>query len=411
MTTTQQPPARAEAGPRPEWATRPTTPEGWIERARQVGQILAADDAERDAANKTPYSEITLIKESGLAGLLLPAEHGGGGLEWPTAYKVIKEVSFGDGSIGHLLGYHYMWNWVPAAIGTPEQTARLEAESARGNWIMAGAVNARDKDVVVRDEGDHLVFNGKKTFSTGVKVSDRTVIEGVLEGTDTHVVAIVPTDQPGLVKLDNWDNMGQRLTESGGVNLNDIRVPWSDALGFVDKKFQPRPYGTMNVPTGQVIFASFWLGIAKRALHEASEYTRTKGTAWGGYERTVDEPRVLDIIGDLTAKLWAVEALVDQVAEEGLPLHRDPYGVTERMRGEYKIRTAAVKIAADSVVLEITNRMFEVTGARSTASKYGYDRFWRNVRTHTVHDPVPYQRQEIGAFQLRDEVPTPGWYS
>jgi hypothetical protein len=36
--------------------------------------------------------------------------------------------------------------------------------------------------------------------------------------------------------------------------------------------------------------------------------------------------------------------------------------------------------------LELTSKVFELTGARATASKYGFDLRWRNVRTHTLHD-------------------------
>jgi hypothetical protein len=77
----------------------------------------------------------------------------------------------------------------------------------------------------------------------------------------------------------------------------------------------------------------------------------------------VDEPYQLDLYGDLVSKLRAVEALADR------------------------------------------------PGARATASALGFDRFWRNARTHTLHDPVAYKRREVGAFLLRDELPEPTWYS
>lgn len=414
MTSTQQPPAETVPGAPEKWAREgtPTTPDGWIARARELRDIYALDDAARDRANKTPYDEIALLKASGLNRLMGPVEHGGGAGEWPLAYKVIREVSAGDGSIGHLLGYHYMWFNVPRLAGTPEQIARIEAEATRNNWVMAGAINARDNDVVVRDEGDHLVFNGRKNFATGVKIADVTILEGVLEGTDIHVVAPVPTNQPGMITHDNWDNMGQRLTESGSTTIKDVRVPWTDAIGFTpDKKFHERAYATMNVPLGQLVFGAIWLGIAAQALDETAVYAHKHGKGWGGYDRLIDEPRVLDVLGDLTAKLWAAEALVDQVAQEGLELHRNPDAVTPRSRGEYKIRSASVKIIADATALEITSRIFEITGARSTAEKFRFDRFWRNARTHTLHDPVFYQKQEIGNFLLHDEIPKPGWYS
>lgn len=415
MTTTQHHAGHLDLRFRVNWANQPppSIPQQWLQRAREVAQILAVDAAAREKKGETPYAEVALLKESGLVTLLGPVQHGGAGQEWPTAYHVIREVAAGDGSIGQLLGYHYLWNWAARLVGTPEQITHVETEAARHRWFFGGAVNPRDADVVIRDEGEYLVFNGLKSFSTGSKVSDVTVLEGVLEGTDTHVFAIVPSDQPAIIFHDDWDNIGQRLTESGSVSLAGVRIPWSAAAGFVNKVFQPRTYNTLNVPTIQLVFVNFYLGIARGALEQAADYTRTRTRPWlhGGHDKAVDEPYILDTYGDLAAKLWAVEALADQIAQEALPLHRDPEAVTARIRGEHEVRVAAVKARATDVALEITSRIFEVTGARSTTTALGLDRHWRNVRTHTLHDPVAYKRQEVGAFLLRDEIPEPTWYS
>ncbi|MFE2295836.1 acyl-CoA dehydrogenase family protein [Streptomyces sp. NPDC059452] len=397
------------------WKTLPApdSPQAWIERAAEVAAILAIDAAARDKAGATPYTEIQLLKESGLVTLLGPAAHGGGGQEWTTAYRVIREVAKADGSIGQLLGYHYLWNWAARLVGTREQWEHVEAEAVRQTWFFGGAVNPRDTDVVVTEDGDDLVFTGAKTFSTGSKVSDVTVLEGVLEGTDQHIFAIVPSDSEGLTFHDDWDNIGQRLTESGGVTIDGVRTPWASAAGYVDKEFRPRVYNTLNVPTIQLVFISFYLGIAAGALETAATYTRTKTRSWlhGGYEQAVDEPYVIDTYGDLTAKLWAVEALADAVAAEGQKLHDAPDEVTEQSRAAFEVRVAAAKARATDVALEVTSRIFEVTGARSTASSEGLDRFWRNVRTHTLHDPVAYKRREVGRHVLTGELPEPTWYS
>ncbi|SBU88115.1 Acyl-CoA dehydrogenase [Streptomyces sp. Ncost-T6T-1] len=398
-----------------QWKTLPAPdgPDAWIERAAEVAAILATDAAARDRAGATPYTEIQLLKDSGLVTLLGPAEHGGGGQDWTTAYRVIREVAKADGSIGQLLGYHYLWNWAARLVGTREQWEHVEAEAVRHTWFFGGAVNPRDNDVVVTEDGDDLVFTGAKTFSTGSKVSDVTVLEGVLEGTDRHIFAIVPSDSPGLTFHDDWDNIGQRLTESGGVTIDGVRTPWASAAGYVDKEFRPRVYNTLNVPTIQLVFISFYLGIAAGALETAATYTRTKARSWlhGGYDRAVDEPYVIDTYGDLTAKLWAVEALADAVAAEGQKLHDAPDEVTEQSRAAFEVRVAAAKARATDVALEVTSRIFEVTGARATASAEGLDRFWRNVRTHTLHDPVAYKRREVGRHVLTGELPEPTWYS
>lgn len=261
-----------------DWKTAPLprNAEGWIARATEVAAVLATDAAARDKAAATPHAEVRLLKDSGLVTLLGPVEHGGGGQDWPTAYRVVREVAKADGSIGQLLGYHYLWNWAARLVGTREQWEQVEADAARNRWFFGGAVNTRDADVVVRDEGDTLTFTGGKSFSTGSKVSDVTVLEGVLEGTDDHVFAIVPSDSEGLTFHDDWDNIGQRLSESGGVTLDAVRVPWSAAAGYVDKRFRPRVYNTLNVPTIQLVFVSFYLGIAAGALETAATYTRAK---------------------------------------------------------------------------------------------------------------------------------------
>ena len=41
----------------------------------------------------------------------------------------------------------------------------------------------------------------------------------------------------------------------------------------------------------------------------------------------------------------------------------------------------------------------------------GLDRYWRDIRTHTLHDPVAYKRREVGRWVLEGELPEPTWYS
>lgn len=120
------------------WTTTPTTPEEWLDRARAVATELAVDAVARDRANQTPYAEVQLLKESGLVTLLGPAEHGGGGQGWTTALRVIRSVSAGDGSIGQLLGYHYLWAWAARLVGTPEQVAAVEEVATKEPGSTAG---------------------------------------------------------------------------------------------------------------------------------------------------------------------------------------------------------------------------------------------------------------------------------
>lgn len=388
----------------------------WIERAREAAAKLAVDAVERDRRGETPYQEVQLLKDAGLVTLLGPAEHGGGGQTWETAYRVIREIAKADGSIGQLLGYHYLWAWAARLVATDAQVAAVEELYTKENLFFGGAVNPRDSDLTITEDGDELVYHGHKSFSTGSKVSDLTVLEGVLEGTEDHIFAIVPSRQEGIAFHDDWDNIGQRLTESGSVTISGVRVPWESAAGYVDRRFQPLVYNTLNVPAIQLVFTNFYLGIAQGALETALAYTRERTRAWpyGGDDKQAasEEWYILDGYGDLQAKLWAAEALVDKAgAAISRVLHAPREELTPEARGEVAVLIAAAKQRAVDTGLEIGTKIFELTGARASASKYGLDRFWRNLRTHSLHDPLPYKRREVGEYALLGVYPTPTWYT
>lgn len=399
-----------------ENAPRPETAEEWLARAEEVSDILAVDALERDRANAAPRAEVQLLKDAGLVTVLGPKAHGGAELPWHVVNKIVRIIARGDGSIGQLLGYHYVWAWAVRLVGTEAQIEAVEELYTSGNLFFGGAVNPRDSDLVITEEGDELVFNGSKTFSTGGRVADLTVLEGVLTGTETHVFAIVPTDQPGIIFVGNWDNLGQRLTESGGVEIRDVRVDWSGAAGFVDRVFQPLVYNTLNVPALQAVFNNFYLGIAEGALRAAAAYTREYTRAWPyggeGKKRGTEEFYVLEGYGELASKLWADAALIDAVdLEISEILHDDRENLTERRRGEIAVRVAAAKLRIIEDGLEVATKVFELTGARASANSVGLDIYWRNLRTHSLHDPIAYKKHEIGRFELLGEIPEPSWYA
>ncbi|WP_442940235.1 hypothetical protein [Nocardioides sp. B-3] len=70
--------------------------------------------------------------------------------------------------------------------------------------------------------------------------------------------------------------------------------------------------------------------------------------------------------------------------------------VTPQERGRAAVIIAAAKQVAIDIGLEVGTRIFDVTGARATASSVGLDIFWRNIRTHSLHDPIAHKRAEVG---------------
>lgn len=135
-------------------------------------------------------------------------------------------------------------------------------------------------------------------------------------------------------------------------------------------------------------------------------------------EHAVDEFYILSTYGNFHAHLRAATALANQAGEQ-VSLVYKRYGgdletrakLTARERGELAEWVASAKVVTTDTGLRVTAGVFEVTGAKATSLKVGLDRFFRDIRTHTLHDPVAYKNRELGRFQLLDEVPEPTWYT
>lgn len=155
-----------------------------------------------------------------------------------------------------LLGYHLLWSTTANIVGTPEQIDRIHQQIITNNYFVGGAVNPRDSDLQITSDGDDIVFNGAKFFNTGGVVSDLTVLEGVLTNTGQHIFALVETNQPGIQFAHNWHNIGLRLTESGGVKIDNVRVPWTDALGWDAVSKTPHD-DILNVPFASLLLPTY----------------------------------------------------------------------------------------------------------------------------------------------------------
>jgi alkylation response protein AidB-like acyl-CoA dehydrogenase len=374
-----------------------------VEAARGVAAVLAKDALERDRANAEPVAEAQLLREAGLPALLLPASVGGAGLGWATALRVVRDIAAADGSIAQVLGYHYvnianLW-WVNGLD-------RWGPVSATEQWLWGDAVNPTDPDLVLVLDGAGYRLNGRKSFATGFSVGDASVVSGAVEGSGEHLLLVVRRDAAGVVPGGDWDNLGQRLSASGSVTFTDAMIAPDQVLGGIGQDVAT-PRSSLVTPAIQAVFGAFYLGIAQGALATARDYTHSTSRPWllSDSSSATADPYVLATYGRLVAATRAVEALANEVADHLDRADAAGDALTWEARGELAEHVAALKVVATDVALDVTNTIFEVTGARATSNAVGLDRFWRNVRTHTLHDPVAYKRREVGDHFLNGTYP------
>ncbi len=382
-------------------------------KALEISADLARRGAELDAEGKPPIAEIDRLKKEGLLAALHPVEIGGGGLDWVDGLRLVRILARGESSIGQLLGYHFVNSqYVYWAADDPDKAWDLGVETVAKKLYWGAAVNPRDPGLTLTKDGDHYLLNGRKTFSTGAHVSDRINANAAFGDQIANVV--LPTDRPGYIANDDWDNIGQRLSDSGSVEFKDFPVYESDfILPLANKDAAAAAQATFNTPLIQLVFVNFYLGTAEGALDAATDYVRTTTRPWltSGVEKASEDPYILERIGEFRSALKASVALADAAATVVQSALARGRNVTARERGEAAIEAYAAKVNATHVALDITSRIFELTGARSTAAHHRFDRYWRNVRTHTLHDPVFYKAREVGDFALNGRVPEPSLYS
>jgi alkylation response protein AidB-like acyl-CoA dehydrogenase len=383
-----------------------------VAEARKLAEGFRRDAAERDRAAGTPKRERDLIRASGLLKLMIPREFGGVGATWPELLRIVREIAAADASLAHLFAYHHLGLVTPHLIGTPEQRARWYTETAQGNLFWGNSLNPLDpRTALTRVDEASFVLNGEKSFCTGTQDSDLVLVSATLQGDSRLQVAVLPTRREGIIVHDDWENMGQRQTDSGSTSFRDVLVHRDELLG--PPGAGGSVFATLRPCVTQSILSNIYLGIAQGALAEARGYTLDLQRPFAGSTaaRPADDPYIIERYGEMSIQIMASAGLLDAGAVALERAWQCQEALTPEGRGECAVAVAAAKSAAGRCALDVTSRAFEVMGARATSDRLRFDRFWRNARTLTLHDPLDYKVREVGDYVLTGRFPTPSFYS
>jgi alkylation response protein AidB-like acyl-CoA dehydrogenase len=204
--------------------------------------------------------------------------------------------------------------------------------------------------------------------------------------------------------------MGQRQTDSGSVSFREVEVSADELLG------PPGPGGsifaTLRPCVTQSILSNIFLGLAQGAFDEARDYTRTLERPFAGSSaRPSEDPYIIEQYGQMQVDLLASAGLLETAAEALQVAWQREDDLTAEERGACAVTVSVAKSAAAQCALHVTSTVFDVMGARATSGRYRFDRFWRNVRTLTLHDPLVYKVREVGDWTLNSRFPTPSFYA
>lgn len=370
----------------------------WLHTARDLADDLATDAVEREQAGKPPFDEVERLRESGLLTLLAEAGNGGGGADWRAAFAVVRTVAAADGAIGQLLGSHYFLSAGARFFARPVVAARVERESAAGRWCWGGGIASDERPLTLMPAGNGYFLDGHHSGVTGAGVADRLLVRAARAGTGEPLAVLVDPAHPGAGHRTDGETFGQRPAVVGGADFDAVPVAPDDVFGSLSAdEGVLSPFAGLAAPVARLMSAHFCLGVADALLEEAREHHPPNGPT--------RDPYLIACYGELTVLARSASALAEQAVGAltlGLARGED---LDDDECAEIAVLASAAEAAATGAAQDITTRALDVIGAGAAAQRHGLDRFWRDVRTHTLREPVAHRLREVGDYFLNGSHP------
>ncbi len=393
----------------PHLSSQPTSA---LTIARELARAFAETAAERDLRGGTPKAERDSLRQSGLLALSIPREYGGQGASWSETLEIIREFARADSSIAHVFGFQHLMLATVRLFSRPEQWQPWFEQTARNHWFWGNALNPLDTRTIARRQPGWREFSGRKSFCSGSADSEMLIASALDENpTGQLLIAAIPSGRTGITLHGDWDSIGQRQTDSGSVTFERVRVEENELL--LEPGPLSSPFACLRPLLAQLIFTNIFLGLAEGAFLEARHYTRTESRAWfrSQVKLATEAPYTLRHYGEFWVGLEGARLLVERANLQFDAAWSQGERLTANERGQLAVAIATAKVTASRIGLDLSNRLFEVTGARATHGALRLDRFWRNLRTQTLHDPLDYKLHELGDWALNENLPSPTFYS
>jgi alkylation response protein AidB-like acyl-CoA dehydrogenase len=380
-----------------------------------LAQALDDTAIQRDCDGGHAAAERQLIRDSGLLALSIPRSAGGLGADWPTVYRAVRRLAQADSALAHVFAFHHLQVATVLLYGNAEQQQRLLRQTVAEGWFWGNALNPLDVRLFATAVDDGWQLDGVKSYASGSVGSDRLMLSAHVPRADgtgpALLIGQVATDSVGIEVRQDWDSFGQRQTDSGTVQFKAAVLPLRDVLLAPDAAQSPR--ATLRPLVSQLILANVYLGLAIGAFDAARRYTQEEARPWfsAGVNRSADDPYVQHRYGQLWLLIRPAQLAAEAAAAHLQDALDRGHALTAAERGATAIAISEAKVLAHRAAIEVSSQMFELTGARSTSARHGFDRYWRNARVHTLHDPVDQKLRDIGRHLLDGHSPVPTPYS
>ncbi|MGY4285155.1 alkylation response protein AidB-like acyl-CoA dehydrogenase [Bradyrhizobium sp. LM2.7] len=362
--------------------------ERWV--ARELKPIVR----EYDHADRYPADVVEQMKELGLFGATISADHGGLGLSAATYAKIIMSISSVWMSITGILNSHLMLALAIEKFGTPQQKTRwlpkLATGEVRGGLALTEPDAGTDLQgirMVARRDGDHYVINGTKTWITN----------GAEGSCFAMLVKTNPEAKPrynGMSlfitpKMDGFSvgrklaKLGYKAIDTAELVFDNYRVPADHLIGGVEGKGFFQVAGGLEL--GRINVAARGVGIAEGALRLATEYAQIRKT----FGKPICEHQAIQLkLGEMATRARAARLLTLDAARA--------FDAGERCDME----AGMAKYFSSEAALENSIEGMRIHGAYGYSREFDIERLYRDAPLTCIGEGTNEMQRIIISKQL-----------
>jgi alkylation response protein AidB-like acyl-CoA dehydrogenase len=365
---------------------------------------------QRERNRVLPFEEIRWLKDAGFGAVRAPQEYGGRGATLPELFALLTELAEADSNLTQALRVHFAY--VEDVLNSQDHGRRerwfrrfVDGAIVGGAWTEIGDAKMASFSTRLSTKNGRLTLTGEKYYTTGSLFADWIDV-GAVNDADETVSAVVAATAPGVEIVDDWDGFGQKLTASGAATFTEVPVEPEHVASGEDR------FGYSAAFVQQVHHATL-VGIARAASGDAARAVaqRRRNYSHAAASRSSADPQVLQVVGRVHSLTYAAGAVMLKAAEalERSFEHRDRTDLREGANIAAEIEIAQAQTTISALVLEATSALFDALGASATSVSKSFDRYWRNARTVTSHNPRIYKDRIVGDFVVNGTPPPFQW--
>ncbi|KAI9225552.1 MAG: acyl-CoA dehydrogenase/oxidase [Piptocephalis tieghemiana] len=351
-----------------------------------------------DVTGEYPEDIIKQAWELGLVNTHIEEEYGGSGLSVMDSAIISEELAYGCSGIQTAIEANNLAEAPLIIAATPEQKkkylGRLTEEPLHVSYgVTEPGAGSDVAGLRTRAEkkGDEWVLNGQKMWITNAGYANwffvlaRTGAEGESAG-KAFTGFIVDGDSPGITVGRKEINMGQRASDTRGVTFEDVRVPDANRLGSVGQGFKIA-MGAFDIT--RPLVASAAVGLARRALEEASQYAlerKTMGKAIANHQS------ISFMLADMAMGIEASRMMVYRSAWERDQGRKNTYyaSIAKAMASE-----VANRAAADAV---------QIFGGNGFNTEYPVEKLMRDAKIYQIYEGTSQVQRLIISRAILDQA-------